>query len=42
MYLYVLTSAWALMVEEDPIDSKHVVGFPKVYYDPVGIELSST
>lgn len=38
----VLTSSWALMVEEDAVDSKHVVGLSEVYHDPVGIELSST
>lgn len=37
-----LTSPRALVVKEDPVDSKHVVGLSKVHHDPVGIELCST
>lgn len=37
-----LTSSGALVVEEDPVDCEHVVGFSKVHHDPVGIKLGST
>lgn len=37
-----LTSSGALVVEEDPVDSKHVVGLSKVDHDPVGVELGGT
>lgn len=37
-----LTSPRALVVKEDPVASKHVVGLSKVHYDPVGVELCST
>lgn len=37
-----LTSSWALMVEEDPVDSEHVVGLSEVHHNPVGVQLSSS
>lgn len=37
-----LTSSGALVVKEDPVDSKHVVGLSKVDHDPVGVELGGT
>lgn len=37
-----LTSPWALVVEEDPVDSENVVGLAKVHHNPVGIELRGT
>lgn len=33
-----LTSSGALMIEEDAIDSKEIVGFPEVHHNPVGIK----
>ncbi len=37
-----LTSSRTLMIEQDPIHSKEVIGFPEVYHYPVCIEFSST
>lgn len=37
-----LTSSGALVVKEDPVDGKHVVGLSKVDHDPVGVELGGT
>lgn len=39
---FTLTSPRALMVKEDPVDSKHVVSFSEVHHNPVGIKLSSS
>ncbi len=30
------------MIEQDPIHSKEVIGFPEVYHYPICIEFSST
>ena len=35
------TSPGALVVEEDSVDGKHVVGLAEVHHDPVGIQLGS-
>lgn len=37
-----LTSPRALVVKEDPIDRKHVVGLSEVHHNPVGVQLSGT
>lgn len=33
-----LTSSGALVIEEDAIHSKEIVGFPEVHHNPVGIQ----
>lgn len=33
-----LTSSGALMIEEDAIHSKEIVGFSEIHHNPVGIE----
>lgn len=37
--LHLLTSPWALVVEENAVDGEEIIGLSEVHHDPVGIEL---